>query len=316
MTTNNTLTESDIELFNSFKKEISEIDFNLMHKTFNDFLNTISLIRHNLNITSEELTYVWPGKKSKNKLKEIEFITRLSKNLLIIIKTQTKALLEYALLTDSIIKPMKKLGDFEHLTVDISEIVEFKDDVKTLLKNIAPVYKYLNYKVKVTYNDIDVKTSDLLSKERTIIQKNKKLNKFISRYDKKSDYVKIYIDLLRVSNKIPTDESLAIASGDNKISKSTWNRMLNKSGYIKILKDELTKLITRTKNEKKLELYRIVFNKLDEKYISSLQNDFKIKKAIKFTSKDKSKSVVEDIQDKEQYDKYINDRYNHLEDEE
>ena len=186
----------------------------------------------------------------------------------------------------------------------------FINDVEEMLIKMKPIYISLNKELKSVYKENLIIKNELEDKSKIIFQKSTKLNKFITKYDENSDFVKIYMKLLKASSKIPSSVSLALASDDNKISKSSWDRILKNSAYLKILIREIEKLIKRTKNQSRLEFYKHVFSKLDQKYHNGLIIEFdakRIKSKNKYVSDEDedSKTSDEHIQDGKQYNDYL-----------
>lgn len=305
--------EIDDKLIQTFKEELMQLDGMEIHNKFLAYNKWADRVQQYL-ASAADITYqALESGKNLNKYKEITMISELSFLLIKSTKAIVKTLQKYIAFSNTLYKPMLTLGLDKDFCYETEEATELEQDINELLEYIKPTYNYLNHNVKTNYKDLDRKSRELENKKKDVRQKSKKLNKFITKVDKNSDYVKVYLNLVKVSNKIPVPTSLAAASGDNGISKSSWDRILKNSAYLKIISTELIKLIKRTKNTERLDFYKKVFNKIDDKYTNKLYIEFEEKKIKKRKAIDTGdgdfKPLVEHIQDKEESDAFFRDNY-------
>lgn len=174
----------------------------------------------------------------------------------------------------------------------------FNDDIIRILIPVLENYSHLNNRVNnlfpnvptkesggyilLSYVDLDFtkctpenfeklkvifKEKDKINKrlEKEVIKLHKENRKFKNPKEKNETCIQIFMRHLKTVNKIPTYESLQVAS-DNRISKSSWARHLNTSTFLSALLDEIGKLINRTKDNNKAEFYRSVYLKLDNTF--------------------------------------------------
>ena len=305
--------ELDDKLIQAFKKEFEQLDGKDIYNKFHEFHKYINQVWEYLSTAKDLMYQDLAPDEDLDKHKEINIICSISFLLIKSTKTISKALQKYISFSNTLYKPMLQLGINEHLIYESDEATENEQGINELLEQLKPLYKYLNQKLKSNNKELDEKDKEIEKKRKDIKQKSAKLNKFITKVDKNSDYVKVYINLVKVSKKIPVSTSLAIASGDNEISKSTWDRILKNTAYLKIIRDELKKLISRTKNTERLEFYKIVYSKIDDKYNTNLLKEFDAKRIKKnktiSTYDDDLIPFAEHLQDKEEFDTFLRDEY-------
>jgi len=301
--------ELDEKLIQTFKEELMQLDGMEIHKKFLEYHKWADRVQQYL-ASAADITYqALESGNNLNKYKEITMISELSFLLIKSTKAIVKTLQKYITFSNTLYKPMLTLGLDKDFYYETEEATELEEDINELLEYIKPTYNYLNHKVKTNYKDLDKKSRELEDKKKAVRQKSKKLNKFITKVDKNSDYVKVYLNLVKVSNKIPVPTSLAAASGDNGISKSSWDRILKNTAYLRLIRDEIGKIIKRTKNTNKLEFYKTVFSNIDERYNIKLINEFEAKRIenkIPIDSEDSDfKPIAEYLQDKEEFDDFF-----------
>ncbi len=309
---NNTI-ELDDKLIQAFKKEFEQLDGKHIYNKFLEYHKCANRVKDYL-YTARDILYIgYETDKEPNKYEEITYISNLSFLLIKSTKALAKTIQKYISFSNTLYKPMLQLGLSKDFYFETDEANEFEQEIIEVLETIKPIYNYLDQKVKSNYKELDKKDREIVKKSKIIKQKSKKLHKFITKVDKNSDYVKVYINLVKASKKIPVSTSLAIASGDNEISKSTWDRILKNTAYLKIIRDELKKLISRTKNTERLEFYKIVYSKIDDKYNTNLLNEFEAKRIknnkTTDTDDDDLKPLVEHLQDIEESETFLRDEY-------
>jgi len=301
--------ELDDKSIQAFKEELNQLDGMDIHKKFLEYHKWVNKVLDHLLVAKDIIYEQLASEKNLNKYKEITIISELSFLLIKSTRAIVKTLQKYITFSNTLYKPMLTLGLDKGFYFETEAATELEEDINELLEYIKPTYNYLNHKVKTNYKELDKKSKELEDKRKVIKLKSKKLNKFITKVDKNSDYVKVYLNLVKVSNKIPVSTSLAAASGDNGISKSSWDRILKKTAYLRIIRDEMEKIIKRTKNSKKLEFYKTVFSNIDERYNNNLLNEFEAKRIENKTPIDSEdsdfKPIAEYLQDKEEFDDYF-----------
>lgn len=302
---------SDFKWIVEFSKAFSDVDIKSAYNDFIKFDSNLGAFVKELENANFIATYRLKNEAKDSKMKTLNLLTELSLNLVKAIQKCSLSLNSYISMSNNLYKPMQTLFKDLDLFLDTESAKEiFINDVEEMLIKMKPIYISLNKELKSVYKENLIIKNELEDKSKIIFQKSTKLNKFITKYDENSDFVKIYMKLLKASSKIPSSVSLALASDDNKISKSSWDRILKNSAYLKILIREIEKLIKRTKNQSRLEFYKHVFSKLDQKYHNGLIIEFdakRIKSKNKYVSDEDedSKTSDEHIQDGKQYNDYL-----------
>jgi len=158
-----------------------------------------------------------------------------------------------------------------------------------------------------TDEEILYKLKDLV-KELFLISsfQTKELAKFLNEDAFKDDQAKIYIELLKKSNKDLTYDALA-ASSLYRISRSKWQRDLTRDiCLLGKISEYLFKLINNTSDKYRKTLYLndyVEKNKLLAKLIEK-KDDYKITRK-RLINNDDEQSYVEFASDKQQYEEYL-----------
>ena len=105
-----------------------------------------------------------------------------------------------------------------------------------------------------TIDQLNICKRMMVNMYSVIQRQEKELNIFKSKKQKKNDALDIYIDLLKVSDKIPTLHALELSSW-KRISKSTWDRNLGDLSFLTPLILKVAKLNKITKDPIKKTLY-------------------------------------------------------------
>lgn len=263
---------------NKFSKELSVVNIKEAYDEFQAFDTSVGEFMRNIEEAQFIAIHRLPPEARDNKITALNLMTALSYNLLRSIKKCSMALNHYITLTNNLYKPMQEVFSEFKLMYDSKSAKElFVDDVDEMLKKIKPILIDMNKDLKEIIKENELKDSELRIKNDTVKRKNQMIDKFITKDAKRSDCIKVYLKLMKASNKKPNSVTLALASSENRISKSTWARILNETAFLNQLNLELEKLIKRTKNKDKREFYTSVFYDIDIEYAQKIKTDFEIK---------------------------------------
>lgn len=231
-----------------------------------------------------------------------------------------------------------KLKDFEDLAYQNPELSLEIDIVKNFLIIRSDAFNkltlnghihHLSYKsgakeekhyiALLSYSNGDADSLSSMDRDRLIMDINRlkeekrqlekkckelfnKLKKFLSLEELRVNDVQIYIRVLKNSKKSPTYEGLEIASNKT-VSKSTWDRRFKNISFLSHLIKEIDKLIKRTKNSERKDVYLEDSQRLNKIYEAKLVLDFECKRTagkIKYKD-DQEKDILENIPDTSYY---------------